>query len=135
MKAVGVAVFLGLMPVSAQAFDVMDPAAIAPILEMTRGNWVALRNWEGEELLYFTQIEGWRCAVGQVRYQVNGGGWLTWNLAPCQVGTPAPNALPEGHLPFIKLPIGLLQDVAVQVEMTDGQVLENVFPRAAILMP
>lgn len=135
MKAACVAVFLGLMPVTAQAFDVMDPKAIAPILEMTKGNWVALRSWEGDELLYFTQIEAWRCAVSGVSYSVNGGPWMVWNLAPCQVGTPAPNALPPEHLPFVKLPAELVQEVAVQIEMTDGQRLENTFPRAAILMP
>lgn len=135
MKAASVAIFLGVLPGSAMAFDVMDPKAIAPILDMTKANWVALRSWEGDELLYFTQIESWRCAVAGVSYAVNGGAWLTWNLAPCQVGTPSPNALPEDHLPFIKLPADLLRDITIRVEMTDGQVLQGEYARSEILMP
>lgn len=134
MKAVCLMVGLAAMPGAALAFDVMDPATVAPILEMTKGNWVALRPWEGEELLYFTHLESWRCAVSGVSYAVNGGAWMVWNLSPCQVGTPAPNALPDGYLPFVKLPADLVQDIAVRVEMKDGQVLEHGSARAAILI-
>ncbi len=129
------ALWLSLMPLPALAFDVMDPASITPILEMTRSNWVALRPWEGAELLYFTHIEGWRCAVSAVEYSINGAAPVAWELAPCQVGTPTPNALPDGHLPFIRLPTGQLQDVLVVIEMKDGKTMDARFPRDAILMP
>jgi hypothetical protein len=51
------------------------------------------------------------------------------------VGTPVPNALPEGHLPYIRLPAGHLQEVVVVIEMADGKTIRERFPRAAILMP
>jgi hypothetical protein len=129
------ALCLSLMPLPALAFDVMDPAAITPILEVTRANWVALRAWEGAELLYFTHIEAWRCAVNSVSYSINGAAPVQWQLAPCQVGTPTPNALPDTHLPFIRLPSGELQEVLVVIEMKDGKTMDARFERGAIFMP
>lgn len=135
MRRTALALCLSLLPLPALAFDVMDPAAITPILELTRGSWVALRAWEGAELLYFTHIEGWRCAVGQVHYSINGAAPVEWQLAPCQVGTPVPNALPDTHLPYIRLPAGELQQISVTIEMKDGKTLDAQFERAAIFTP
>jgi hypothetical protein len=135
MKALCLALALALSPVQASAFDVSDPKAIAPIIEMTKSSWVALRKWEGAELLYFTHLESWRCAVASVRFSLNDGAWQDWSLAPCQTGTPTPNALPEGYLPYTRLDAELLQSIAVQVEMADGQVIEQRFARGDILMP
>lgn len=134
-RTYALALCLSLIPLPAFAFDVMDPAAITPILEVTRGNWVALRAWEGAELLYFTHIEGWRCAVNSVTYSINGAAHVPWQLAPCQVGTPVPNALPDTHLPYIRLSAGEVRDVSVVIEMKDGKRLDARFERAAIFIP
>ena len=134
-RRIALALCFSMMSAPALAFDVMDPASITPILEMTRGSWVALRAWEGAELLYFTHIEGWRCAVGGVRYSINDAAPVEWQLAPCQVGTPVPNALPDTHLPYIRLPAGALQEITVVIEMKDGKTLDARFERAAIFTP
>ena len=135
MKALCVTLALALTPLPVAAFDVTDPKAIAPILDMTRSSWVALRDWDGVELLYFSHLEAWRCALSSVRYSVNGADWQVWTLAPCQTGTPAPNALPEGYLPYIDIPKNLLQSIAVEVTMADGTALQHDYQRAQILMP
>jgi hypothetical protein len=135
MKAQVVALCLSLVPLSANAFDVTDPATVTPILDMTRANWVGLRNWEGQELLYFTHLDMWRCAMTAVQYSINGGAMTGWDLLPCQPGTPSPNALPDTYLPFTALPIDHLQTIRIEIKMSDGTVLESEFPRAAILIP
>lgn len=127
------ALAMGAAP--ARAFDVTDAATIMPILEMTRANWVALRNWEGQELLYFTHLEAWRCALTSVHYSINGGESMEWTLAPCQTGTPSPNSLPGDYLPFTALPLDHLQTISVRIKMNDGAGLDAEFARASILMP
>lgn len=137
MKALVLAAGVAVLPMTAQAFDVSDPATVAPILEMTKGNWVALRKWEGNEWLYFTHLQSWRCALAGIRYQVNDGDWQPWPLAPCLEGTASPNAITEDHISFVYtvLPNDLLQEVKVQVSMKDGTMMDAAFQRGAILMP
>jgi hypothetical protein len=123
------------LPVPALAQQFTTAAEVRPILEATRANWVALRRWDGKELLYFTHLEAWRCGMVQVRYAVNGGAELPWDMPPCLTGTPSPNAIPADRLPFTDLPAEALQTVTVVVVLADGTELRQDYARAAILMP
>jgi hypothetical protein len=61
---------------------------------------------------------------------------LPWILEPCHDGTAQPNAmLAEDILPYLALPLGLVQSVTVAVELDDGTVLRESFARAQVLMP
>jgi len=121
-------------PVSAQSFT--TAAEVRPILEMTRGSWVALRKWEGKELLYFTHLENWRCGMAEVRFSVNSGAaGRVWEMPPCQHGTAQPNAIPADRLPFTELPADLVETVTVVVAFDDGTELRQDYTRADILMP
>ena len=121
-------------PASAQQFT--TAAEIRPILEATRASWVALRPWDGKELLYFTHLESWRCGMAQVRFSVNAADAVrVWDMPPCLTGTASPNAIPADRLPFTDLPTGLLQTVTVVVVLADGAELRQDYARAAILMP
>lgn len=117
---------------AAQGFT--TAAEVRPILEATRGMWVALRPWEGAELLYFTHLESWRCGIDEIRYAVNDGEEVVWPVEPCFEGTAAPNALGPDRLPFTRLPSDLVQTVAVTVILDDGSAMTAAFDRAAILM-
>ena len=128
------AALLAPLPLAAQTFT--TAAEIRPILEATRSAWVALRKWEGKELLYFTHLESWRCGMAEVRFSVNSNAAArVWDMPPCLTGTPSPNAIPADRLPYTDLPAEALQTVTVVVVLSDGTELRQDYTRAQILMP
>ena len=110
-------------------------AEVGPILTATKANWVAVRKWEGQDLLYFTHLESWRCGLSAVRFSVNGGAEIGYGIAPCLEETAQPNALPEGHLPYVSMPLEALSTVAVTITYDDGTEDMAEFERAAIEIP
>lgn len=41
------------------------------ILPMTRANWIAFRNFDGRQLVYFTHLVVYRCGLSEIRYSIN----------------------------------------------------------------
>ncbi|QYK43597.1 MAG: hypothetical protein KF887_14985 [Paracoccaceae bacterium] len=112
-------------------------AEVRPILEMTQGNWVAVREYDGKDLVYFTHLLAWRCGLAAVRFSVNStASDYVWPMEPCYEGTASPNAIKsEGHLPYVALPLGSVDSIAVVLELDDGTFLKAQFNRAQVLMP
>jgi hypothetical protein len=136
MKRLGLCLIACLAsPVLAQGFT--TAAEVRPILDMTRANWIAIREWEGQDLLYFTHLESWRCGITAIAYTVNGGLTLPYMPEACYEGEAQPNALKGegGHLPYLAFPLGSLQDVAITLTLDDGSQMQAEFPRAAVKMP
>jgi len=121
------------LPASAQNFT--TAAEVKPILQATKANWIAVREWNGQDLIYFTHLESWRCGLSSVRYAVNGGPLQDWGMEPCRDGTAQPNAIGADHLPYTALPAGSVQQVMVQVTYDDGSSDSATYDRAAVLMP
>ncbi|MDP2740936.1 MAG: hypothetical protein Q8O82_20075 [Pseudorhodobacter sp.] len=120
---------------AAQAQDFTTAAEVKPILTATKANWVALREYEGQDLLYFTQLMSWRCGLSEARYAVNGAAPEVWPLGDCQDGTAQPNAiLPDSQI-YATLNLGSVAEVTVTLIYDDGSEDSATFPRAAILMP
>lgn len=117
----------------AQAFT--TAAEVRPILQATRASWVALREWEGQDLLYFTHLESWRCGLGEVRYAVNGGAEQVWVMDPCFEGSAQPNAIAAERLPYTGFALGSVQSVSISLTYDDGTEERADYTRAAILMP
>lgn len=128
---------LALAAGAAQAQGFTTAAEVRPILEATRANWVALREYDGQDLLYFTHLIAWRCGLNGVTFSVNDdSAAMPWIMEPCHEGTAQPNAImAEGILPYVALPLGRVRSVTVAVELDDGTVLRQGFDRAAVLMP
>ena len=122
---------------AAGAQDFTTAAEVKPILQMTKASWVALREYDGNDLLYFTHLESWRCGLSQVRFSVNStAAARVWETEPCHEGTAQPNAMTlEGHLPYLVLPLGMASTVSVVVIYDDGTEDRADYDRAAILMP
>lgn len=121
---------------SAEAQGFATAAEVRPILEATRANWVALRPWDGKELLYFTHLESWRCGIAEVRFSVNSAALTrVWAMDPCFEGTAQPNAIGADRQPYTDLPAGLAETVSVLVILKDGAELRQDYMRAQILMP
>jgi hypothetical protein len=109
---------------------------VKPILTATRGNWVALRDWEGQDLLYVTHLWSWRCGLVAMRVGVNGEAPQDWPLPPCHADTNAPNAITsDDGLPYRAYPAGSIETVTVEITYDDLTPDAVTFPRAAVLMP
>lgn len=119
------------MVASAQTFTTAEE--VKPILTSTQDSWVTLRVWQGQDLLYFTQIESWRCGLREIRYSVNGAAEAVKAMEPCYEDAPSPNAFQDtDHLPYVSFPEGSVTSIAVRITFADGSGAEAQYERAAV---
>lgn len=125
------------VPAAAPAQDFTTSAEVKPILAMTKSSWVVLSSRGGQDLLYFTHLESWRCGIAEIRYSVNSAALdRVRETEPCYRGTAQPNALRlQGHLPYVAFPAGSVQSVTVELRYDDGSRDRIEVSRADILMP
>ncbi len=125
-----------LVAAQANAQTFTTAAEIKPILTATKPQWIAVREWEGQDLVYFTNLLAWRCGLASVRYSINGGEEQLLPMEPCHEDTATPNALlAEDILPYITQPLGSVQTVTVSVTYDDDTPDEANYERKAVLMP
>jgi hypothetical protein len=108
---------------------------IKPIMNATKGNWVAVREYDGNDLIYFTHILAWRCGLVGVRYSINGGAMQDWPLAQCQIDTNAPNAIPSDAKIYEVHPLQSVNSLSVEVIYDDLTRDSASFERKQVLMP
>ena len=109
---------------------------IKQIIGMTKGNWVAVREYNGQDLLYVTHLLSWRCGMHQIRYSLNDGQMQVWPMPQCYEGTNAPNAIKtEDGLPYVAQPLGSIQSVRVELLFDDLTEDAADFVRSDVLMP
>lgn len=102
---------------------VPTPALAKTALEATKRNWVAFRNYNGRQLVYFTHLVTWHCAMTSIRYSYNGADdWKSWPVPACNEDVPyAVN--PETDKLYETFKLGSIETVAVEITLSDGQVL------------
>lgn len=109
---------------------------IKMILTATKPQWVAVRLYEGQDILYFTQLLSWRCGLHQIRYSVNGGAMQAYDLPPCHLDMAAPNAMIEDDaMPIMGLAPESVQSVDVEILYDDLSMDTASYQRAQILIP
>lgn len=131
-----VALWLAALPAMAQNYT--TAAEVKPILAATKANWIAVRAYDGQDLLYFTNLLAWRCGVDAVAYGINGAAPETaLQMEPCYASEAAPNMLKmdQGVEIYVALPLDLVQSVSVLVTYDDGSTEVSEFQRAAVLSP
>ena len=126
------AVVIATAPVAAPAQSISDQ--VKPILAMTEGNWVAVREFDGKDLLYFTHLEVYRCALEQVRYVLNTGKPEVWKQDNCETEQMFSPIDPE-WLPYVEYPLNSIQSVKVELTYKDGDVVVPTFERGSIMTP
>ena len=132
LKRMIAAGILALAPLAAPAQSISDQ--VKPILAMTQDNWVAVREFDGKDLLYFTHLEVYRCALEQVRFVLNTGKPEVWKQDNCEDEQMFSPIDPE-RLPYVEYPLNSIQQVKVELTYKDGDVVVATFERAAIMTP
>ena len=136
-RSLCLAALLLALPPAGHAQDFTTAAEVKPILTATRGQWVAIREYDGKDLVYFTNLLAWRCGLAQVAWGINGGAPETvMPMEPCHEGEAQPNALKmEEVLPYAEAPLGSIASLTVAVTFDDGSVETASYERKAVLMP
>lgn len=99
----------------AQGLAGMEPK----ILDLTRGSWAYFRDYNGRQLVYFTHLEAYRCGITKVSYSLDSDALdQEWVLQPCD--PKKPNVITTDR-PYISLPLGTAQSVAVQLTFNSGK--------------
>ena len=93
---------------------------IKPIMTATRNAWIAVREWEGQDLVYVTHLWSWRCGLAQIQIAVNGGPLQIWPLPPCHAELPQPNAILETDgLPYASFALHAVERLDVLIIYDD----------------
>lgn len=109
---------------------------IKPILGATRGNWIAVREYGGQDVLYVTHLWSWRCGLVQMKIGLNGAAPEVWDMPPCHEDQPAPNMIGETDgLPYRSFVLGSIEKIDVELTYDDLSVESHSYDRAGVLMP
>ncbi|KIC07838.1 hypothetical protein RA19_22200 [Leisingera sp. ANG-M1] len=109
---------------------------VKPILAATRANWIHVREFNGQDLLYVTHLWSWRCGLAQVKLGVNGHPLEIWPLPDCHLDEGFPNMIKaEDGQPYRSYPLGSIQQIAVEVTYDDLSVEGYVFGRNGQPLP
>jgi len=104
------------------------------MLDAIRTRWIAVREYDGQDLLYFTNLLAWRCGLSAIHYSVNGGAETRWNAEPCYDNEASPNAQKDlDKLPYTSFPLGSVTSVTVRIEYDDGDTDSQSYTRGDIL--
>lgn len=111
-------------------------AEVKPILAATRGNWVAVREFDGQDLLYVTHLWSWRCGLVQMKLGVNGAEPEIWPMPECHLDMATPNAIHDSDgPPWRAYPLGSVQQIEVQLTFDDLDTDSARFDRRGVQIP
>ncbi len=130
-RALIIAALLAAAPATAQNFT--TAAEVKPIVGAIKAQWIALRPWQGQDLLYFTNLLSWRCGLSEIRFSVNGGAIKVYQGEPCYDQEAAPNALKVlDILPYITFPADSVDTIEVMTTYDEGSTDSASYDRAAV---
>lgn len=112
-------------------------AEIGPIMEMTKNNWAAVRELDGEDLVYFTQILSWRCGMISAKFSINGAPLQDLELPECHMKYQQPNVLidEEPLLTFRRFGAGSVDTIRIDILLDDLTTQTMTLQRDNILIP
>lgn len=109
---------------------------VKPILTATKGNWIGVRNYGGNDLLYLTHLWSWRCGLADMAISVNGGPAQAMPLPACHSEYATPNAiLEQDGLPYLTYPQDSVSSVTVHLIYDDLSRDSATYARGDVLIP
>ena len=131
IKSILIAVAMVVAPLPATA-QFNSASEVKPILQMIIPNWIGLREYDGQDLLYFTLPEVYRCGLEQIRYRINEEEPRIWVTEPCE-GDETFSEIGEDRLPYVELPFQSVDEVIVELIFDDGTTQTETYSRGSIL--
>ena len=111
-------------------------AEVKPILNATKGSWVAVREFDGQDLLYVTHLWAWRCGLHAMAISLNDEPMQNWPLPECHMKYTSPSAiLDEDGLPYLTLRLGSVETIDIQIVYDDLSMDVARFERGNVLIP
>ncbi len=111
---------------------------VRPILGMTKTNWVGVREFNGQDYIYFSHLMGWRCGLWDIRYGINGApADNVVAMEPCNEEFAQPNVMLdiENFVPYVIYPLGSVESVYVEIVFDDGTTDFGRFNRSDVRIP
>lgn len=106
---------------------------VRPILAATQGSWIAVREFNGQDLLYFTHLLSWRCGLYGIKFAVNGADLQEFPMADCDVN--APMTVPSEATIYLEFPLGSIETIDVELLYDDLGTEAASFERANVMTP
>lgn len=111
---------------------------IRAILGMTKSNWVGVREFNGQDVVYFSHLMAWRCGLWDIRYGLNGEpATNVMPMEPCNTDYAQPNVMidVENYLPYVSFPLGSVESIYVEIVYDDGTTDFARFNRNEVRIP
>lgn len=117
------ALFTPAANVSALATELPPKAIYQAMLDAAaKSGWVQFRNFNGQQLVYFTALQTLHCRLSEIRYSINSDAldqrWPLVSCNPQMAFAMPPDVKPEQI--YLTLPAGTAQWAAVQIVWEDG---------------
>ena len=99
----------------------MPPVAqLKTMAEAAKAQWVAFRNWNGKQWIYFTIPVTYHCGLTEIRYSLNSKDLAErWPVPECNAQMPF-NVDPQKDRIYLALNPGSVSAVSVQLVYADG---------------
>ena len=106
-------------PIAAKA-QTPPVAQLKMMAEAAKAQWVAFRNWDGKQWIYFTIPVTYHCGLTEIRYSLNGADLAErWPVPACNTQMPF-NVDPQKDQIYLALDPGAVSSVSLQLVYADG---------------
>ena len=106
-------------PIAAKA-QTPPVAQLKMMAEAAKAQWVAFRNWDGKQWIYFTIPVTYHCGLTEIRYSLNGADLAErWPVPACNAQMPF-NVDPQKDQIYLALDPGTVSSVSLQLVYADG---------------
>ena len=112
-------------------------AEVGPILTMTKGNWAAVREYDGQDLVYFSHIFSWRCGLKGAKFSINGEPLKDLPMPDCHMKYQQPNSIidDEALMTFQRFELGSVKSIRIDLLLDNLTVQSNTLLRENIMIP
>lgn len=120
MRSVAFAVSLVAASTAMAQSRVPPPDQMRMMIEAGADQWIAFRDYNGRQLIYFTHFVSMKCGIAELRYSVNSTELdQVWPLPDCHEQIPF-HVDPETDQIYLDLELGAAETVTVLVRYLDG---------------
>lgn len=111
----------------------LTAAEVKPILTATKNSWIAVREFDGKDLLYFSHLLSWRCGLSAIQYGINSDiAILPWPMEPCDEEAANPAAMSETQKIYAEFALNSIYFVTVKITYDDGSTDQMIYKRKSV---